>query len=108
MTKAIELKDSDFDSAVLQADLPVLVDFWSPGCVPCRAMAPIIEALAGELEGKVKVVKINLYDCMGTAAKLNVSSLPTLLVFNKGQMVEKVNTALGRDKIMALLNKYLS
>lgn len=107
MSNAIEMNDDDFDSVVLKSELPVLVDFWSPTCVSCRAMIPAVEALAKALEGKALVVKVNLYDCMKTAVKLNISSLPTLLVYNKGEMAEKVTSPMSKDKIFELINKYL-
>jgi thioredoxin 1 len=83
----ITLSDSNFEEEVLKSDKPVLVDFWAPWCPPCRALGPVIEELAGEYAGKVKVGKIDVDQNQQTAAKFGVMSLPTVVLFKGGQPV---------------------
>ena len=84
MGKYIEVTDASFDQEVLQSDLPVLVDFWAVWCAPCRLIAPIVEELAGEKEGKLKVAKMDVDNNPNVAAKFGIRSIPTLLVFKGG------------------------
>src|SRR3989304_1962391 len=84
-----EFDDKNFDSEVLQADVPVLVDFWAPWCGPCRQIAPVIEQLAGENAGSIKVGKLNVDNAPAAAQNYGVSSIPTLMVFKNGQVVER-------------------
>ncbi|HQY88215.1 MAG TPA: thioredoxin [Tepidisphaeraceae bacterium] len=86
----VELNDDNFDAEVLKSDVPVLVDFWAPWCGPCRMLAPAIEELATQLTGKVKVGKLNTDEHMNSAAKYGIQSLPTVLIFKGGQVVDKL------------------
>ena len=89
MANITELSDSEFESQVLQAAELVLIDFWAPWCGPCRMIAPVVEELAGENAGSVKVAKINIDDNRDTATKYGVSSIPTLLFFKNGEVVDE-------------------
>ncbi len=86
MGLAKELSSSDFDSVVLQSNVPVLVDFWAPWCGPCRMVAPAVEQLAGEFQGKALVCKVNVDDCQDIAMRYRITSIPTLMVFKGGQV----------------------
>ena len=90
MTKPVEVSDATFESDVLKAEKPVLVDFWAPWCGPCRMVAPIVEALAEEYHGKVSFVKLNTDDNPNTAMRYGIRSIPTLLVFKNGQPVGQI------------------
>jgi len=89
MANVTEFTDDNFDTEVLQAGEPVLVDFWAPWCGPCRQIAPLIEELAGENAGSVKFGKLNIDDSPGSAQNYGVSSIPTLMVFKAGEVVER-------------------
>jgi thioredoxin 1 len=84
-----EIDDSSFETEVLKASEPVLVDFWAPWCGPCRQIAPMVEELAGENEGSAKVMKLNVDDAPSSAQAYGVSSIPTLMVFKNGEVVDR-------------------
>ena len=86
----IEVTDQDFESKVVKSENPVLVDFWAPWCGPCRAIAPVVEELAGEYEGKVTFAKLNTDDNQRTAMKLGVMAIPTLIMFRGGNEVARI------------------
>ncbi|MCC6125271.1 MAG: thioredoxin [Pirellulales bacterium] len=86
---ATEFSDQNFDVEVLQSDQPVLVDFWAPWCGPCRMIAPLVEELSKEYAGTVKVGKLNIDDSPGIAANYGVNSIPTLMIFKGGEVVER-------------------
>ena len=91
--------DSNFDQEVLHSDVPVMVDFYADWCGPCRMVSPIVEELAGQYTGKVKVGKLNVYESSAVARKYNVMSIPTLLFVKNGQVVDQIVGALPKDKI---------
>ena len=84
-----ELSDRDFETEVLKSTSPVLVDFWAPWCGPCRLITPVIEELATENQGAITVAKINIDDSPNTAATYGVSSIPTLMIFKNGEVIDR-------------------
>ncbi len=98
------ITDQNFDSEVLNSELPVLVDFFAQWCGPCKMLAPIIDELASEWEGKVKIFKLDVDKSPETAQKYGVMSIPTLIFFKKGEEVERITGALPKDSLEAKLN----
>ena len=90
MAKPTDTSDSTFEQDVLQSDVPVLVDFWAPWCGPCRMVAPVVEELSEDYDGKVKFVKLNTDENPQVSGKYGIRSIPTLLIFKKGEPVGQV------------------
>ena len=90
MSKSVEIEDANFNEVVLQAKIPVLVDFWAPWCGPCRMVAPVVDELAEEYEGRVTFAKVDVDQNPKTASKYGVMSIPTLLVFNNGSPITNI------------------
>ncbi|OJT20606.1 thioredoxin [Archangium sp. Cb G35] len=103
----MNIGDADFDKEVIKSDQPVLVDFWATWCAPCRAIAPSVEALATQYKGKVKVAKIDIDSNQQVAEQYGIRSIPTLLVFKGGKVVEQLVGAVPKAKIEAALTKAL-
>ncbi|MFA6161093.1 MAG: thioredoxin [Patescibacteria group bacterium] len=95
----ITLTQDNFESEVIKSDKPVLVDFWAPWCGPCRMMAPIIEELATELEGKVKVAKMNVDESQNIAQQFNILSIPTFLIFKNGMVADQMVGGLEKETL---------
>lgn len=100
----ITLTNENFDAEVLQSDLPVLVDFWASWCGPCRMVAPAVAEIAEEYAGKVKVGKVNVDEQERLAIRFGISSIPTLLVFKNGEIVNKAIGARPKEDLIRLLN----
>ncbi|WP_133835029.1 thioredoxin [Arthrobacter sp. JUb115] len=98
---------STFQAEVLQSDIPVLVDFWAPWCPPCRAVAPILDTLAQENSGKIKVVKINVDDNPQLAQQYSVSSIPAFRIFDNGQSAGSFVGAMSKESFEARLSAFL-
>ena len=102
-----EVTDTNFDQDVLKSDQPVLVDFWATWCGPCRAIAPIVEELATEYKGKVKVGKMDVDHNSATPMRYGVRGIPTLLVFKGGQVKEQIVGYVAKEKIQQALDRHI-
>jgi thioredoxin len=105
--KIANVTDASFENDVLKSTQPVLIDFWATWCGPCRAIAPVVEQLATEYEGKVKVVKVNIDENPKTPTQYDVRSIPTLLMFKDGKVVGQIVGAVPKPKIEELVKKAL-
>ncbi|MEC7905706.1 MAG: thioredoxin [Verrucomicrobiota bacterium] len=103
MAEITTLNEQTFNEAISAADVPVLVDFWAPWCGPCKAIAPILEELAGELDGKVQISKVNVDENGTVAAKYNIRAIPTLLLFKGGQLIDQFVGMVGKDDLKTKL-----
>jgi thioredoxin 1 len=101
---ASQVTDGNFESEVLKNDVPVLVDFWAPWCGPCRAMGPVVDELAEEYAGKIKVVKMNVDENSGTPSKYGIRAIPTLILFKGGEVVEQVTGAVSKSSIKEMIS----
>ena len=108
MTKPREVTDAEFEQEVLNADLPVMVDFWAEWCGPCRVVSPIVEELAEEYDGKIKFVKVDTEENFDTAERYGILGLPTLLVFKGGQQVDRITGAQPKRELKRYLEKALA
>ncbi len=99
-----QVSDSSFDGDVLKADLPVLIDFWAPWCGPCRAIAPIVEELAGEYDGKLKIVKMNVDDNPQTPAQYGVRGIPNLILFKGGEVKQQIVGAVPKAHLVKAID----
>ena len=104
MANVPEFTDDNFDAEVIESTEPVFVDFWAPWCGPCRAIAPMIDQLAAENEGSVKIGKLNIDDAQKVAMKYGVMSIPTLIVFKGGDVVEKFTGAQPKERLQEALD----
>jgi thioredoxin 1 len=105
--RVIHIKEADFDQTVIKSDVPVLVDFWAPWCGPCHMIAPVVEELAGEYDGRIKVTKVNVDENPNVAARYGIRSIPTLLLFNGGQVQDQVIGAVGKAELSKKLEGVL-
>ena len=106
--KPIELTDSTFDTEVLKSPLPMLIDFWAIWCGPCRIISPIVEELAGEYNGKLKVGKLDVDSNPGIAMRYGIRSIPTLLLFKNGEVVEQIIGAVPKRVIVDKVTRHLN
>jgi thioredoxin 1 len=101
----VQLSEENFESEVLKADKPVIVDFWAEWCGPCRMLAPIIEQIAGENQDKVKVCKANTDECAEQAAKFGVMSIPTVVFFNGGEEAKRLVGVRPKDQYQSIIDE---
>ena len=99
--------DSNFETEVLKSNVPVLVDFWAEWCGPCRGLAPKLEEVAGELTGRVRVVKVNIDENPDTPAKFGIRSIPTMILFKNGKAVEQLLGNLPKENILQMLTSHV-
>ena len=104
---ALEITDSSFQEVVLQSDKPVLVDFWAPWCGPCRMLSPVIEQLHNEFEGKAVVAKVDIDNNQQVALEYGIKSIPTLLIFKNGEVVDKIVGLSPKEVIVEKLSVHL-
>ena len=103
----INVNDENFEEEVLNSEMPVLVDFWAPWCGPCNMIAPIVEEIGKEYEGKLKVCKVNVDESPQTSAKYGIRSIPTLGIFKDGQMADSVLGAVSKDVLIEKIGQYV-
>jgi thioredoxin 1 len=106
--KITEVGDNNFESEVLKSDLPVLVDFWAPWCGPCKTIAPIVEEIAGEYEGKLKVAKLNVDDHPATASRYGIRGIPNLIILKAGAVKEQIVGAVPKARLVSAIDKALA
>jgi thioredoxin 1 len=104
MADIAEVGDNNFEAEVLQSTLPVLVDFWAPWCGPCRMIAPVVEELASENTGSIKVGKLNVDDAPNSAQNYGVSSIPTLILFKNGEVVDRFVGVQPKSRLQQAIN----
>lgn len=103
----INVTDSNFDTLVLKSEMPALVDFWASWCAPCRAIAPIVDEMATQYNGKVRVVKMNVDDNPATPGRYGVRGIPTLILFKGGKVIDQLVGAVPKNQIKDLIEKGL-
>jgi len=106
MGNYVTLTDDNFDKEVLQSDKPVLVDFWAEWCQPCHMIAPTVEELANDYDGKVKVGKMDIDSNQNTPSKYQIMSIPSLLIYKNGEVVERMVGVVSKDHIAGLLDTH--
>lgn len=107
MAAAATVTDTSFKEEVLDSEIPVLVDFWAPWCGPCRMVAPVVDEIAEQYEGQVKVVKLNTDENPNVASQYGIRSIPTLMIFKGGQRVDMVVGAVPKTTLANTIEKYL-
>jgi thioredoxin 1 len=107
MSAAAQVTDSTFKQEVIESEVPVLVDFWAPWCGPCRMVAPVVDEIAQQYDGQIKVVKVNTDENPNVASQYGIRSIPTLMIFKGGQRVDMVVGAVPKTTLANTLEKYI-
>ena len=107
MSSAAAVTDLSFETEVLKSDKPVLVDFWAPWCGPCRMVAPVVDEIAKDFEGKLKVLKLNTDENPNVASQYGIRSIPTLMMFKGGDKVDTVVGAVNKDTLANVIRNYV-
>jgi thioredoxin 1 len=105
--KILTVSDENFENEVLKSDTPVLVDFWAEWCGPCRMVAPVLDQIADEMDGKVRIAKLNVDENQQIAYKFQVSSIPTFILFKGGQMADRTMGAMPKSAFESFINRNL-
>jgi thioredoxin 1 len=101
----IQVTDASFEQEILQSPLPVLVDFWASWCAPCRMIGPVVEELAGEYDGRLKVAKMNVDENVSTPSQYGIRGIPALLIFKNGELVDQVVGAVPKAQVVSIIEK---
>ena len=104
----VDISDNQFSGEVLESEVPVLVDFWAPWCSPCRMIGPVIDGLAGEYDGRVKVAKMNVDENLEVPSRYSVRTIPTMIVFKDGKVFDRVLGAVPPSRIKSVLDSALA
>ncbi|MCZ7650713.1 MAG: thioredoxin [Thermoanaerobaculia bacterium] len=104
----LNVTEADFAQTVLQSDVPVLVDFWAPWCGPCKMVAPVLDELAGEMAGKVRIAKVNVDDNQSLAMQFRISSIPSFVLFKNGQVADRMLGALPKAQFQTFIERNLA
>lgn len=103
----LEITDANFEQEVIKSDIPVMIDFWAVWCGPCKVIAPVVEELASEYEGRLKVGKLDIDNNQEVAVKYGIRSIPTLLIFKDGKIVDQIVGAVPKASIVAKINPHI-
>jgi len=105
--KTITVTDTNFEKEVIKSDIPVLVDFWAEWCMPCKMVTPILKEIAEEMEGKIKIAKLNVDNSPQSAGQYGIRSIPSLLIFKSGSVVEQIIGALPKNTIQQKIDNVI-
>jgi len=103
----IQVNDANFEQEVTKSDIPCLIDFWAPWCGPCLMVGPVVEEIAKEYEGKLKVCKVNVDESPGIATQYRIMSIPTIMLFKNGEVADKVIGALPKENLISMISPHI-